>query len=257
MPRKLPFIQLFPADWIQDTRILSLDARGAWIDLLCAMWIAPERGKLVWKKAQFEQFLGTTHDPEYGAQVFNELQDSGVGVFEYDEATHIVTVMSRRILREEAKRNQTVKRVRRHRNASVTQKKRPILHISDTILHISDKEKNPPTPLPDWLPTVAWFDYLEYRKKKKAPNTERAKQLAIKTLEKLRGEGNDPEAVINQSILGGWTGLFPLRAANGRKPLDTQTSRMPEPTKRPTRDPKEVANARDILARLTAGIDKK
>lgn len=83
------------------------------------------------------------------------------------------------------------------------------------------EEKNPPTPLPDWLPSGAWLDYLEHRKKKRAPNTERAKQLAIGALAKLKDGGNDPTAVINQSILNGWTGLFEIRATNnGAKPSD-------------------------------------
>lgn len=167
----LPFFQFFPADWLQDTRVLSLEARGAWIDFLCAMWIAPERGKLEWTQDQLEHFLGL--DSFESTEIWNELIASGVGEFEFHEgpptpsgpglpksrhSTNCVTVMSRRMYREDRERNQGRERVKRHRNANVTQKKRRIYQKSYIRSHISDlnpddflKKENPnssasPTP---------------------------------------------------------------------------------------------------------------
>lgn len=67
--------------------------------------------------------------------------------------------------------------------------------------------------LPEWLDPQAWQQFVEFRKRK-APLTARAAELAIAELAKLRDQGHDPVAVINQSILNGWRGLFALKENN-------------------------------------------
>jgi hypothetical protein len=78
--------------------------------------------------------------------------------------------------------------------------------------------KNGALALPDWLPQEAWHAWLETRTKKRAPNTERALELAVKLLDTLRGSGQAPQEVLEQSTLRGWTGLFPLK--DFEKPVD-------------------------------------
>lgn len=71
--------------------------------------------------------------------------------------------------------------------------------------------------LPDWLPSDVWADWVAHRKAVKSVMTERAAQLCIKKLEKLRAEGNDPVAVIEQSIMSGkWTDLYAIKGDNQR-----------------------------------------
>jgi len=65
--------------------------------------------------------------------------------------------------------------------------------------------------LPEWIDKDTWGAFLEMRKKKNAVPTERAKQLLVKELEKLRSEGYDPNEVLNQSIMRNYTGVFPLK----------------------------------------------
>lgn len=66
--------------------------------------------------------------------------------------------------------------------------------------------------LPNWIPADAWAGYVEMRVSIKKPlKTERAINLAINTLERLQAEGNDPGAVLDQSTLNGWQGLFAVR----------------------------------------------
>ncbi|MGR9579957.1 hypothetical protein [Pandoraea sputorum] len=67
--------------------------------------------------------------------------------------------------------------------------------------------------LPEWLPEKAWANWVAYRRKGKAAFTEHAEELSIEVLGKLRDAGHDPVAVINQSVLRGWTGLFPVKDA--------------------------------------------
>lgn len=65
--------------------------------------------------------------------------------------------------------------------------------------------------LPDWLPKDAWDAWLEVRKKNRAPNTDRALRLAIAELARLKASGHDARAVLEQSTLRGWRGVFPVK----------------------------------------------
>lgn len=65
--------------------------------------------------------------------------------------------------------------------------------------------------LPDWVPEDAWKAWLEVRGRVKAPNTVRALNIAIRDLEKLKAEGNDPREVLEAATLKGWRGLFPIK----------------------------------------------
>ena len=73
----------------------------------------------------------------------------------------------------------------------------------------------PPIQIPDWIPVDAWNDFVDSRKKLRKPLTQGAIKLAISTLSKLKSEGNDPKEVIEQSILSGYSGLFPVN--NGKQ----------------------------------------
>ena len=67
--------------------------------------------------------------------------------------------------------------------------------------------------LPTWLPESAWNDWVEHRSAVRAPLTQRAAELCIKKLEKMRDAGQDPVAVIEQSVLTGkWTDLYSVKS---------------------------------------------
>jgi len=65
--------------------------------------------------------------------------------------------------------------------------------------------------IPNWIEKDNWKEFIEMRKKMKSQPTDRAKELLIKDLEKLKNQGFNPNEVIEQSIKNGWKGLFPLK----------------------------------------------
>lgn len=85
-------------------------------------------------------------------------------------------------------------------NNSLKEKKRP--KRASSVVHL-------PIILPDWIDNNVWSEFLQHRKKLKAPMSEYAQKLAINKLEKLRGEGFDVTDIIHTSIYNGWKGLFP------------------------------------------------
>lgn len=127
---KLPFFQFYPADWIQDTQHISLESSGAWIKILCQLHIAPERGKLTWTKQKWQQFLGHP-EGDRALILLDELDGTadivmiGIGdqrVFKWEE-TLIVTITSRRMVRDEAKQLQELDRKRRYEENHPTRRR--------------------------------------------------------------------------------------------------------------------------------------
>jgi len=63
--------------------------------------------------------------------------------------------------------------------------------------------------LPPWMPADAWKEFEEHRKKLRKPMTDRARQLIVAELEKLKPA--EPEELLAQSIRNGWQDVFPLK----------------------------------------------
>lgn len=82
--------------------------------------------------------------------------------------------------------------------------------------------------LPEWVPVEVWKEFIVMRRKQKHPLTEHAKTLAIKRLAVLRFQGEDVRAVLEQSIMRGWCGLFDTKAwgfpGGGKKPAPPPTN---------------------------------
>lgn len=81
---------------------------------------------------------------------------------------------------------------------------------------------------PDWLDAAAWASFLEFRKEKKAAMSPTAQKLCIAELDRLRAAGCEPVAVINQSIVNGWKGVFELK--NRSQPQIPKAPHVPRPT---------------------------
>ena len=80
------------------------------------------------------------------------------------------------------------------------------------------RQTPPAVDLPPWLPATVWAGFVEHRQKLRVPLTHKAITLALNKLAELREGGEDPVAVIEQSILNGYRGLFAVARgyAHGR-----------------------------------------
>jgi hypothetical protein len=107
--------------------------------------------------------------------------------------------------------------------------------------------------VPDWVPIDAWSDFLDARKKARSTMTRRAQELAIGALGRLRAAGDDPRAVIEQSILNGWKGLFPLRP-NGAAPTNGASLHAGEKTVAASREAmRRAAEREEKIGQLAVG----
>jgi len=116
---KLPWMPFYTEDWRRDTRCLSPSTRGAWIDILCVLWPVGER---TMPAQNWARELGLSM-PEWEV-VIEELDHFKIAdiIATSSQACHaIVTVMSRRILRDSTTREHARKRQSSHRShATVT-----------------------------------------------------------------------------------------------------------------------------------------
>jgi uncharacterized protein YdaU (DUF1376 family) len=132
---RLPWFPFYPADWFRDTRCLSCAAKGVWIDLLGILWDSKPRGKKTLDMQGWATELGKPI--RLVDKLFKELVSRDICEM-VTERNKIVTVMSRRQIREEKARQSTRSRVSRFRqrqcntmtNGSVTVESQS--HISES-----------------------------------------------------------------------------------------------------------------------------
>lgn len=114
-----------PKDWTSDTRHLTLPAKGAWIDILCALWGSATRGALTLTVSEWARVMGCTKDE--AVSVINELVMQKVMEVYAEPPLKLpllsslkiaVRISSRRILREEEKKQKNRDRVTQFRKES-------------------------------------------------------------------------------------------------------------------------------------------
>lgn len=94
---------------------------------------------------------------------------------------------------------------------------------SDGCILIEPKEsladnlpKEPVAMLPVWVPRQEWNEFVEMRKKIRAPLTESAKKRTLDDLWNLSLAGQDVGAVLAQSVQRSWRGVFEVKNGNGQ-----------------------------------------
>lgn len=122
---KLPYMQFFPADYLRDTRCLSLAARGVWMDVLCTLWNAPKRGH---KTLTLEGWAGEIGKPETEVSaLLLDLESNGTGKFIH-ETDGKLTIISRRMIRDERERKGAAKRKQYQRDKSESRTSHSVSH---------------------------------------------------------------------------------------------------------------------------------
>jgi hypothetical protein len=106
---KLPYIQFYTTDWLGDksVRMLSISARGLWMDMLCLMSEATPRGYLILNgkpitNEQLARVVGSSKDDV--SVLVKEIIESGAA-----SVTDQGCLYSRRIIRDEQRRSEQIK----------------------------------------------------------------------------------------------------------------------------------------------------
>jgi hypothetical protein len=211
---KRPSFQFYPSDWLRDTalRSCSIGARGLWMDMICYMHEGNPYGYLkvgdkVILPDNLARMVGQTL-PEVEGWL-SELSQAGV----YDLIDG--AIVSRRMVKDENLRNIRALGGKLGGN--------PALKVKNKVnLKVEKEVKQKPTPsssssssssiinieLPSWLPETHWKDFVEFRSFIKKPMTEKAKQLMLSKLQKIKDNGHDPILAMNTSIANNWVDIY-------------------------------------------------
>ena len=116
MANKNPAFQFYPNDWTRDLEEHSLEIEGAWIRICCKLWWSETRGKLTKSPLQWARILRVSE--EKASEILKYIQNEKIGNISPENlnGNEFVTVMSRRMVKEEKERELTRLRVKRHRD---------------------------------------------------------------------------------------------------------------------------------------------
>lgn len=78
--------------------------------------------------------------------------------------------------------------------------------------------------LPPWLPLEPWEGYIRMRMERKKPATDYAIRLLIRRLDAMRKKGIDLSAVLETSIVNGWTDVYEPRLKRDGTPVAATAS---------------------------------
>lgn len=204
---------------------LTIVRRWRWVEVLCIASAAKQRGKLPSiadmafhmriKECEAESIIA---DLIRVGLVDQLTDDKGLSVHDWDE--------------HQKPSDGSADRVRAHRDRSrnVTSNGPVTLHEtlpsrdSNVLDSDTDTEREENTPLkpprggtrcssfapPDWVPRQDWDDFIDMRKRSRKNPTDKAKELLVAKLDRLRSEGHDPGKVLQRSIERNWQSVFPL-----------------------------------------------
>jgi hypothetical protein len=118
---KLPAFQFYPGDYLKDPQVtmLSLAARGAWVDLICAMHETDRTGELVGSVEQMARITRCSVDEFRVCLV--ELKACKVA--NITERNGKITIVNRRMAREHKERVSNKMRQAKFRNSTNVVKK--------------------------------------------------------------------------------------------------------------------------------------
>jgi len=206
---KSPAFQFYPNDWSRDLEEHPLEIEGAWIRICCKLWWSETRGILAKTMEQWAKILRTNKvDAE---RLITYIENEQIGDVKRN-GNGYVTLVSRRMVRDEKTRELTRLRVYKHRNketcnADVTHDVTQMKHGSSSSSSCT-KVHQSEISIPEWLEKDLWDDFREHRKKLRKPMTKRAEEMVLKKLSFLKDKGHNPQHLLMTALERGWQTVF-------------------------------------------------
>jgi uncharacterized protein YdaU (DUF1376 family) len=218
-------------DYLKDTAHLSLLHHGIYARLL-DVYYTREAG---FAEGEAHRLIGARTRDERKAtdEVLAEFFKLADGVWVQGRCDEEIAAYKHK--QELAKRSADARWARsgRNANASASGDAEPMRTHSDGNAPnpnpIPKEKENAATPLPDWLPSKEWADFLAHRKAMRGvPFTDAARAGVIRDLDKLRAKGYSPADLLSTAITRGWRTVFEPKV-NLAAPGDVARVTVPGP----------------------------
>lgn len=176
--------------------------------MLCFMWRSEERGKLEMTMDQYARLLSCQH-----VDISSALEELSVTkCADVTKCNNTVTVINRRMYREENARKSTRNRVAEYRKRKCTSDITVPSSSSSSCTKVHHRKIGDDFMIPDGIKKDVWEAYIQMRRQIKKPASKKAQELIVKKLLKM---GGDMNAILEQSIMNSWQGIFPLKSDGG------------------------------------------
>jgi uncharacterized protein YdaU (DUF1376 family) len=241
---------LYIGDYLKDTRCLTAEARGCYVDWLCVLF--EYGGTVTWPVANFAQYSGVSEDT--ALHVLNQLSLTNVADVEWqthskgiakDSKIVVAKLSNRRMVREARKQVEIRgKRIEAGR-AGGSKRWQNFDSKHSTLLNPSlnpslnlkeDKKKrgaaSAPIAPPDWIKIETWDEWLEHRQRKRAKVTERVASRLFAKLEELAKVGYEPNQVLTTMIDRNWIWVEAEWLDRAGKKQEQQEGELSERTQR-------------------------
>lgn len=214
LKEKAPAVQWYPKQALGDDKILAMDwdARGMHWWLLNLSWQQEPPGTIPDDDAVIRRWLGSPSD-----DVWRRVRPQIMTAWPVQDDRRANAGMVRAAERQRAfSESRTVSaRARWDAYAMRDEIRKPC--------ESTKEEVEVGFILPAWVPKKAWKDYLDMRQRIRKAMTDRAKELAVRELQRLVGLGESAEKILEQSVMNSWQGLFPIQVSrNGAKPAKSK-----------------------------------
>jgi uncharacterized protein YdaU (DUF1376 family) len=223
------FYRRFPGDYLRDTQHLSLTQHGIYCLLLDTLYSIEKPIKdraAAYRICRCSEHAGSI--AECDAVIDEFFIESRAGIWHSKVESEVKYAESRRLTAR------TAANVKWSKHAPSNAPSMPPASVEqcypDSRLQTPETSNSTPKPsgvlfeVPIWIPQPAWQAYVEMR------GTIRPK-TALLIFKKLQGwmeAGDDPGLILEQSVVNGWKGIFPLRkeATNGQPASEQRSQRV-------------------------------
>ena len=204
-PPRPSYVNFFPSDWRGGTAIMSPVEEWTYLQICLHNW---DKGEAVPKRLQAALLA---RNPEWEATVaalveMDKVTVTASGAFMVPRALASYRAAAHAL---EKKSNSGRKGARSRWTGEGQPPAEPEAKPK------AAAPPSPPSPVGDLIFNLdgeLWRDFRKHRVRLGAPMTDRAERSILKRLEEFqRKHGNDPEAVVEQSIRKGWRDVFPLK----------------------------------------------
>lgn len=114
---KPPAFLFYPNDWTRDLEEHPLEIEGAWIRIINKLWFAEKKGELSRNILQWSRILRVP--PKDAERILNYIKDEKIGnvTLRNGDSNALITVVSRRMQRDDKARQQNKVRQNRYRSS--------------------------------------------------------------------------------------------------------------------------------------------
>jgi hypothetical protein len=263
---KTPLIKIDVRDWTGDPRLrlVSLAARGLWLECLCIMRSAPRTGYLETSRGvpvpdgSLARIAGVPKE-ELPA-LMRELLDAGIPDIEAESGVWHCRRMSAEAAKAikcgaagrrgggnpALKSDERKPRERDERKAAKPDKEPKVEAASAVTEAVPFAALMSPEQSASHEFTAAWIQWIDFRKHKKNAIQDNTARLQLSKLSAYADIATQV-AVIEQSIMQGWTGLFDLKPSSSTILLRNPSTRV-----RPVMD----TSADDFAGQIDAAMER-